>query len=325
MASHSRAILAQVDKTMQDGMSNAGGVRGTRATPLTPFTNDVGILLDATSGADVPVHVDQVDMYITRGVELAMQVAQLPAIPTATWCRDAAKAIAPMGDFHRAAVAVARMSADSLYIEEVVSAGVHVPGAHGEHMEDALMRLRRVTWMPPEVIPDLSRPWAVALDADAVRRSHSSPWNLTVSPMMVVASAPFGEACDHHSLIVAVGASDPKVAQSAMVPTLKALASLLAQRARVALGCPDKPIRWISPREQQVLELLIEGLSVKAIGESLGRSPHTITDHLKSLHRKLEATSRGELVSKALGRHSERGGTNRPGLGHIESTNPKWG
>jgi DNA-binding CsgD family transcriptional regulator len=146
---------------------------------------------------------------------------------------------------------------------------------------------------------------------------------MSVSPWLVVAAAPFGEACDGHVLIVAIGASDGGAARSALVPTVKALASLLAKRARVALGCPDKPIRWISPREQQVLELLIEGMSVKEIGETLGRSPHTITDHLKSLHRKLEANSRGELVSKALGRHSSRGGAAKT-QAHEGSMQNNW-
>jgi DNA-binding CsgD family transcriptional regulator len=266
---------------------------------------------------------DDLDRYVSQGVELAMHVAQLPAIPTATWCRDAARTIAPIGDYQRALVAVARTSRDGMLIEEVISAGVHVPGGHAEHMEESLLRLRRVAWLPPQSAPDMNKSWATAIDADAMRRTQAAGWNLSVSPWIVVAAAPFGEACDGHVLIVAVGASDASAARSAMVPTVRALASLLAKRARVALGCPDQPIRWISPREQQVLELLIEGMSVKEIGESLGRSPHTITDHLKSLHRKLEANSRGELVSKALGRHSSRGGVART-LVDESSPQDRW-
>jgi DNA-binding CsgD family transcriptional regulator len=296
---------------MQDGMSGVvggvtnnvinGGMRGSRATPLTGISGSGGTALIE----------DGVDKYVSQGVELAMHVAQLPAIPTATWCRDAAKTIAPIGDYGRSVVAVARTSHDGMLIEEVISVGVHVPGGHAEHMEESLLRMRRVAWLPPQSAPDLSKAWAMAVDADAMRRTQAAGWNLSISPWLVVATSPFGEACSGHVLIVAVGASDAGSAKSAMVPTVKALTSLLAKRARVALGCPDKPIRWISPREQQVLELLIEGMSVKEIGENLGRSPHTITDHLKSLHRKLEATSRGELVSKALGRHSSRGGVAR--------------
>jgi DNA-binding CsgD family transcriptional regulator len=287
------------------GMSSSSvdaAMRGVRATPL-------GGVASASAGTGFAD--DGVDRYVSQGVELAMQVAQLPAIPTASWCREAAKVISPIGDYQRALVAVARTSHDGMLIEEVVSVGVHVPGGHAEHMEEALLRLRRAAWLPPHTAVDMTRSWATTIDGDAMRRTQAAGWNMSISPFLIVAAAPFGEVCDGYALILAIGTSDSGSARSAMLPTVKALANLLAKRARVALGCPDKPIRWISPREQQVLELLIEGMSVKEIGETLGRSPHTITDHLKSLHRKLEANSRGELVSKALGRHSSRGGAAR--------------
>lgn len=57
----------------------------------------------------------------------------------------------------------------------------------------------------------------------------------------------------------------------------------------------------MTDREQDVLERLILGRSVREIAEELGRSPHTVHDHVKSLHRKLDASSRGELVARALG------------------------
>ena len=50
-----------------------------------------------------------------------------------------------------------------------------------------------------------------------------------------------------------------------------------------------------------MLDLLVLGLSVRQIAEELGRSTHTVHDHVKSLHKKLNANSRGELVARALG------------------------
>jgi len=59
--------------------------------------------------------------------------------------------------------------------------------------------------------------------------------------------------------------------------------------------------RWLTTREQEVLEHLTLGMSVREIAETIERSPHTVHDHVKSLHRKLNASSRGELVARALG------------------------
>jgi DNA-binding CsgD family transcriptional regulator len=66
---------------------------------------------------------------------------------------------------------------------------------------------------------------------------------------------------------------------------------------RVALASLD----WVSPREQQVLDLLTRGCSTKETAERLELSPHTVHDHVKSLHRKLGVSSRGELIARGLG------------------------
>ncbi|WP_020673900.1 LuxR C-terminal-related transcriptional regulator [Amycolatopsis nigrescens] len=53
----------------------------------------------------------------------------------------------------------------------------------------------------------------------------------------------------------------------------------------------------ITPREQAVVELILEGLPTKQIARHLGISPHTATDHLKAIYRKTSVNSREELVA----------------------------
>ncbi len=57
----------------------------------------------------------------------------------------------------------------------------------------------------------------------------------------------------------------------------------------------------LSPCEVRVLDLLIRGLSIPEIAARLSRSPHTVHDHVKSMHRKLGAKRRGELIYRAIG------------------------
>ncbi|MBO6514537.1 MAG: helix-turn-helix transcriptional regulator [Phycisphaerales bacterium] len=61
---------------------------------------------------------------------------------------------------------------------------------------------------------------------------------------------------------------------------------------------------WLTLREQTILDHLLEGKSVRVIAECIGRSPHTVHDHVKNLHRKLNASSRGQLIARSLGRRS---------------------
>ena len=53
----------------------------------------------------------------------------------------------------------------------------------------------------------------------------------------------------------------------------------------------------ISPREQEVIGLLLEGLGTTDMAHRLGISEHTVRDHLKRLYRKTGTRSRGELMS----------------------------
>ena len=52
----------------------------------------------------------------------------------------------------------------------------------------------------------------------------------------------------------------------------------------------------LSPREQDVLQLLSRGLTTAAMAEDLGISTHTIRDHLKHLYRKTGTKGRNELL-----------------------------
>jgi DNA-binding CsgD family transcriptional regulator len=98
------------------------------------------------------------------------------------------------------------------------------------------------------------------------------------------------------------GAAGPRRASIDNQSALAAILPLLARRAGVALGADaGDEISWLTVREQQVLEQLVLGKSVRTIADELGRSPHTVHDHVKSLHRKLGASSRGELIARALG------------------------
>jgi DNA-binding NarL/FixJ family response regulator len=59
-------------------------------------------------------------------------------------------------------------------------------------------------------------------------------------------------------------------------------------------------------REVQVLDLLAEGVPINYIGDRLCISPHTVTQHLRSIYRKLNVHSRSMAVleAKKHGLHS---------------------
>lgn len=56
----------------------------------------------------------------------------------------------------------------------------------------------------------------------------------------------------------------------------------------------------LSPREKQILDLLVEGMIDKEIGHELGISRETVRTHLGKIYHKLQVRSRTEAVVKYL-------------------------
>lgn len=60
---------------------------------------------------------------------------------------------------------------------------------------------------------------------------------------------------------------------------------------------PSSDTPRLSPRELEVLDCLMRGLSEKQVATTLDLSPHTVNDYIKSLYRKFSVSSRSELMA----------------------------
>jgi two-component system response regulator DesR len=55
----------------------------------------------------------------------------------------------------------------------------------------------------------------------------------------------------------------------------------------------------LTPREQEVLELVATGATNREIAAELHLSPHTVKEHASALYKKLEARNRADAVLRA--------------------------
>ncbi len=106
-------------------------------------------------------------------------------------------------------------------------------------------------------------------------------------------------------VLVAIAVSDPDLA-SRLSAALAHVAAIRIVREDelpdAILGDPKLDARQdgaLTQRELEVLALLAEGASNKAIARRLGISPHTAKFHVGSLIDKLDATGRTEAVAHA--------------------------
>jgi DNA-binding NarL/FixJ family response regulator len=67
-------------------------------------------------------------------------------------------------------------------------------------------------------------------------------------------------------------------------------------------GASASPTENLSEREQQVLDLLSQGLMYKEIAEKLGISYETVHTYIRRIYEKLQVRTRTEAVAKFLRR-----------------------
>jgi DNA-binding NarL/FixJ family response regulator len=83
------------------------------------------------------------------------------------------------------------------------------------------------------------------------------------------------------------------------------LSPAIARRmmAHFNTGDPDRgPEVALTPRETEVLRLIAQGFTQQEIAGILGISRHTVVDHVKSIYRKLNVSSRAEAALEATRR-----------------------
>ena len=74
--------------------------------------------------------------------------------------------------------------------------------------------------------------------------------------------------------------------------------SMLAEVQRTAGGSPGEAV--ISPREEEVLQLVADGLSLPEVAAQLYISVKTVKNHLASIYSKLDARDRTQAVLRAV-------------------------
>lgn len=104
--------------------------------------------------------------------------------------------------------------------------------------------------------------------------------------------------------------ADPDMLQSAMNSALQGFVvmpqlwsgDILDQRFSLPVTQNIEQQDPLTPREQQVLELIAEGASNKHIAQTLVISEHTVKFHVSSIYAKLGAASRTDAINRGIRR-----------------------
>ncbi|MBX3358248.1 MAG: response regulator transcription factor [Phycisphaeraceae bacterium] len=270
---------------------------------------------------------------VRAGVRAAEAIAGLPAVPTQDWSDRAARVLLSADRASVVLLMLGRLNEDGSL------ARIESVGVAGSLIAEVATNVGRLQSSSGPVAMDSTLPGLVALRTTAYTMpslgwsplslldgpSHSAMASRLApegSPASVMLTTRWSGAAGIGAVDLVLGAvrlGSPAHRRVAMVEMALAAQSThtaaheaaividgvlpsLARRAEMAFD-PSGSLteQHLTTREEVVLERLLHGKSVRQIAEELERSPHTVHDHVKSLHRKLHAATRGALVARALG------------------------
>ncbi len=266
---------------------------------------------------------------LSEAVRISETICALPAVATQDWCDQAAAALLTMGYASSGLVMIGQVHADGTivrneatgvagsYIAEVTTTLGRPQAAKSivpidprdpglARLRASLAQARDLGWHPGEVNGlecRVGRPEELGAGTNWPQTAFGRRWENAHPQSVMVGTIGLGGSVANRLLVVEIGltAKDTTIHDSDL-DVLAAVLPALGRRALLAIGSdPTDGAQWLTPREQVILQHLLLGKSVRQIADDLGRSPHTVHDHVKSLHRKLNASSRGELVARALG------------------------
>ena len=169
--------------------------------------------------------------------------------------------------------------------------------------EPALDLLRKGS-LPDLILMDIGLPGLSGIEG--IRRAKE------ISPSVKIVMLTVFEDTDNIMQAIAAGASGYLHKSAPIQAAIESLKSILAGGAPMTPQIARKMLEVfaeksaptsdysLTPRENEILRLLVDGLTKKEIAEKLFLSFHTIDNHLRNIYTKLHVQSRTSAVSKAL-------------------------
>ena len=160
---------------------------------------------------------------------------------------------------------------------------------------------------PPDILlVDLGLPDGSGLDLIREAREFSTDILILVITVFGDETSVVGaiEAGAQGYLLKSEGPSDLRESVRQILaggaPISPGIASHLLRRFQHTDHSGDPNYPHFTPRERDVLELMVKGLPYLDAGKILGVTRNTVAGHVKSIYAKLEVGSRGEAVYEAV-------------------------
>lgn len=242
--------------------------------------------------------------HLGSAVEIAYETNELAAIPYEGWAHRAAEMLNTKAPGCIVAVTVASFEPTGA-LRDVFSEGAFYPAwadeTHKPSHRISKRDLKSLNWWIRTEKSAVAQLHNLPANPDWVGSAAGAQWNSYNIHNMLVGLCKLPGMHPDRYIVIEFGflKSDEKLGSDCSL-VLGSVMPLLGARGSLAFNSAAD-LSMVTSRELEILGQIALGKSVKQIANSLDRSEHTIHDHVKSLHRKLNASSRGELVARTLG------------------------
>jgi len=186
----------------------------------------------------------------------------------------------------------------------LVRAGWEVVGAATNGREGVALAVKH---RPAMVLMDLSMP--VMDGIEATRAIRLAAPDVQVIVLTVTADRTVFDALKAGAIgyllkgtplnEIVDGLDDAAAGGSPISPSIARMVLAEFSRPQPAQA-PEAAQTNLSPRELEILRLLVDGETAASIADRLGISVHTANSHVRNIYTKLEVSSRAQAVSRAL-------------------------
>lgn len=173
-----------------------------------------------------------------------------------------------------------------------------------ETCEDAIKFLKKETKKPDIILSDIELPGISGIEGIEHIKSIADDIDIVMLTVHDEHDKVFKAISAGASGYLLKTATNEEIVES-LHQVLDGGAPINARIARSVLEMfrtitPKKKEYGLSKREEQILDLMVKGLTKPRIAEKIFLSPHTIDFHVRGIYRKLQVHSQQSAVAKAI-------------------------
>jgi len=166
------------------------------------------------------------------------------------------------------------------------------------------------TYMPDLVIMDIDMPEVNGLEGLSLLKHKNPEARVLMFTVFEENDKVLNAICLGANGYILKSSSGDKIIESVKdvvnggSPLTPAIASKILKHFPKTSYQSDNELQSLSPKEKEVLELLVKGFSYKLIAVQLNKSVETIRTQIKMIYKKLKVKSNAEAIIKALAKVS---------------------